>query len=161
MFDCYPTDTMKNLITVLALLLSEASFSQTLSVEAYREMKAKKLAEKSAFEKIVARELPATIVFENDKVIAFVPLRPQAPVHYLIVPKKRFNTANDITEADADILAQMFLAAKEVAKEFGVDESGYRLAINTNRNAGQSEFHLHMHLLGGEFLGPMSTKKTP
>lgn len=124
-------------------------------------MRAKKLAEKSPFEKIVARELPATIVFENDHVIAFIPLRPQAPVHYLIVPKKRINTANDVTEADAVILAQMFLAAKEVAKKFGVDETGYRLAINTNRDAGQSEFHLHLHLLGGEFLGPMTTRKAP
>lgn len=150
---------MKYLIAVISFFLSSQSYSQSLSVEAYNEMKAKKLAEKSPFEKIVDRELPATIVYENDYVIAFIPLRPQAPVHYLIVPKKRINTVNDVTDTDVVILGQMFLAAKEVAKKFGVDETGYRLAVNTNRDAGQSEFHLHMHLLGGEFLGPMRQAK--
>jgi histidine triad (HIT) family protein len=152
---------MKYLVAITAILLTWPCFSQSLSIEAYKEMKAKKLAEKSPFEKILDRELPATIVYETETVIAFVPLRPQAPVHYLIVPKKRINTVNDVTEADLIVLGQLLLAAKEVAKKFGIDETGYRLAINTNRDAGQSEFHLHMHLLGGEFLGPMTNKKTP
>jgi histidine triad (HIT) family protein len=148
---------MKCTILLLTILTSSAScWAQQKSIPEYQAMKEKKLNEKSPFEKIVARELPATIVYENDFVIAFIPLKPQAAVHYLIVPKKRINTVNDATDADITALGHMFLAAKEVAKKFGVAETGYRLAINTNRDAGQSEFHLHMHLLGGEFLGKMS-----
>lgn len=146
----------------ITLLLSFSMFialAQKQTPEEYEAMKAKKQGEKSPFEKIVDRELPATIVYENEHVIAFIPLRPQAPVHYLIVPKKRINTVNDITEADVTVLGQMFLAAKEIARKFGVAETGYRLAVNTNRDAGQSEFHLHMHMLGGEFLGPMREVK--
>lgn len=143
---------MKSL--TLIMLLTAASplvLAQKLTPEEYEVMKAAKPAEMSPFEKIVDRELPATIVYENDYVIAFIPLRPQAPVLYLIVPKKRINTARDITEADGPVLTDMFLAAKEVAKKFGVAQTGYRLAINTKRDVEQSKFHLHMHLLGGEF----------
>lgn len=137
------------------------AIGQQKSPAEYEAMKTKKLAEKSHFEKIIDRELPATIVYENDYVVAFTPLKNQAPVHYLIVPKKRINTVNDITQADVLMMGHLFLAAKVVAEKAGVAESGYRLAVNTNRDAGQSEFHLHMHLLGGEFVGPMTneTKK--
>lgn len=141
------------------LLLASAGFAQKLTIEEYAAMKAKKVEEKSPFEKIVDRELPATIVFENDDVIAFVPLRPQAKVHYLIVPKKRINTINDVSEKDVELMGKLFIAAKAVAEKAGIAESGYRLAINTNRDAGQSEFHVHMHLLGGEFVGPMTNIK--
>lgn len=144
---------------IVFLLVSSSVFGQQKSVTEYAEMKAKKSAEKSPFEKIADRELPATIVYETDQVIAFVPLRPQARVHYLIVPKKRINTVNDMSESDVMIMGQLFLAAREVAKIAGVSESGYRLAINTNRDAGQSEFHVHMHLLGGEFVGPMTNTR--
>ncbi len=97
--------------------------------------------------------------FEDEYVIAFVPLRPQAKVHYFLVHRKRINTVNDVTEVDTEIMGRLFLAAKAVAQNAGIAEMGYRLAINTNRDAGQSEFHLHMHLLGGEYVGPMTDIK--
>lgn len=147
---------MKYAFTFLLMMCLSVAFAQQKSVAEYAALKAKKISEKSPFEKIIDRELPATIVYENEYVIAFVPLKNQAPVHYLIVPKKRINTVNDLTEADALLMGHMFLAAKAVAEKAGVSESGYRLAINTNRDAGQSEFHLHMHLLGGTFVGPMT-----
>ncbi len=121
----------------------------------YAKKKAEKLAVKSPFEKIIDRELPATIVYENEYVIGFVPLGGQAPVHYLIVPKKRIPTVNEVTEDDIVMLGHMFLAAREIAREYGVDETGYRLAINNNEDSGQSVFHIHMHLLGGMKTGPM------
>ena len=146
-------------IFLFVLVTTTAAIAQQKSPAEYQAMKEKKLSEKSAFQKIIDRELPATIVYENDYVIAFIPLKTQAPVHYLIVPKKRLNTVNDVTEADIMMMGHLFLAAKKVAEKFGVAETGYRLAINTNRDAGQIEFHLHMHLLGGEFLGPMANAK--
>ena len=146
---------MKYLLTLFFLASLISTMAQSLSVEEYAAMKARKIAEKSPFEKIADRELPATIVYENDYVIAFKPLKNQAPVHYLIVPKKRINTINEVTETDVLTLGHLFLAAKVVAEKMGVAETGYRLAVNTNRDAGQSEFHVHMHLLGGEFVGPM------
>ena len=104
------------------------------------------------------RELPATIVYEDDEIIAFVPLREQAPVHLLVVPKKRIPTMNDIEESDANLIGRMFLVAKKLAKEKGIDQTGYRLSINTNEDSGQSVFHIHLHLLGGRKLGPMVTQ---
>ncbi|MEO0331795.1 MAG: histidine triad nucleotide-binding protein, partial [Bacteroidota bacterium] len=106
------------------------------------------------FTKIINRELPADIVYEDEEVIAFVPLRLQAPVHLLVIPKKEIPTINDITEADTQLLGKLFLVAKKLAAEKGISESGYRLSMNINEDAGQSVFHLHMHLLGGHKLGP-------
>ena len=127
--------------------------------EAYQQQKAEKIAAGSVFTKIINRELPATIVHEDDDVIAFLPLRPQAPVHYLIVPKKEIHTVNDLEEEDALVMGKLFLVAKKLAKEFGISETGYRLAMNINEDAGQSVFHLHLHLLGGEMLAPMLPRK--
>lgn len=121
----------------------------------YTRQKKQKLAVKSPFEKIIDRELPATIVYENEYVIGFVPLENQAPVHFLIVPKKRIPTVNEVTEDDVLMLGHMFVAAGAIAKEYGVAETGYRLAINNNEDSGQSVFHIHMHLLGGMKTGPM------
>ena len=143
----------KYLIGVLAVcFFSISAFGQEGS---YDEIKRKKLAEKSPFEKIVDRELPATIEYEDEEIIAFLPLRLQAEVHILIVPKKRIPTMNDMTEADIPLLGKMYYVAKMLAKKKGIAESGYRLCMNTNENAGQSVFHIHLHLLGGEKLSPM------
>ncbi|MEQ9301950.1 MAG: histidine triad nucleotide-binding protein [Cyclobacteriaceae bacterium] len=139
---------------LLLLLLIPIGTVHAQSAE-YNKKKEQKLSVKSPFEKIIDRELPATIVYENEYVIGFVPLGNQAPVHYLIVPKKRIPTVNDVTEEDAMMLGHMFIAAREIAKEFGVAETGYRLAINNNEDSGQSVFHIHMHLLGGMETGPM------
>ncbi|MEP1097120.1 MAG: histidine triad nucleotide-binding protein [Cyclobacteriaceae bacterium] len=148
---------MKQTVTILlAFLLTTAVWCQS---KTYQEKKAEKIAAGSPFTKIINRELPATIVYEDEDVIAFVPLRLQAPVHLLIVPKKEISTINDITEEDALVLGKLFLVAKKLAKEKGIAETGYRLAMNINEDAGQSVFHLHMHLLGGEKLGPMMTQK--
>ncbi|MFD2588385.1 histidine triad nucleotide-binding protein [Croceitalea marina] len=117
------------------------------------------MAEGSVFTKIINRELPATIAYEDEEVIAFLPLRKQAPVHFLIVPKKEIHTINDVEEEDALVLGKLFLVAKKLAKENGIFETGYRLAMNINEDAGQSVFHLHMHLLGGEKLAPMLPRK--
>lgn len=127
--------------------------------EAYQKQKAEKIEAGSVFTKIINRELPATIVHEDDDVIAFLPLRPQAPVHYLIVPKKEIYTVNDLEEEDALVMGKLFLVAKKLAKEYGISETGYRLAMNINEDAGQSVFHLHLHLLGGEMLAPMLPRK--
>jgi histidine triad (HIT) family protein len=103
----------------------------------------------SIFEKIIRREIPADIVFENDELIAFRDIAPQAPVHVLFVPKQRFDTLNDVPETEALLLGKLMLAAKAYAQHIGIAEQGYRLVLNCNRNGGQTVFHIHMHLLGG------------
>ena len=149
---------LKSLSFILCLLffITVTSYGQS---EAYQEKKVKKIAEGSVFTKIINREVPATIVYEDDDIIAFVPLRLQAPVHLLIVPKKEIPTINDVEEEDALVLGKMFLVAKKLAKEKGIAETGYRLSMNINEDAGQSVFHLHMHILGGKKLGPMVTQE--
>jgi histidine triad (HIT) family protein len=108
------------------------------------------------FCKIVEGSVPSKKVWENDKVVAFQDIQPQAPVHILIIPKKHVASMNDVTQEDADWLADIHLAAREIAEQFGVNESGYRLINNCGPDAGQVVFHLHFHLLGGEKLGPLN-----
>ncbi len=144
---------MKAYILFLSLLI--LPFMSTAQSEAYLQKKAEKLAQKSPFEKIVDRELPATIEYEDESIIAFIPLRKQAPVHILIVPKKRIPTLNDLTDEDEAIIGKMFRVAQRLAKEKGIAETGFRTSFNNNEDSGQSVFHLHMHLLGGKKLGPM------
>jgi len=107
------------------------------------------------FEKIVAGEIPATIVFKDDRVIAFRDISPQAPVHVLIVPNKPIPTVNDVSDEDERTLGHMFIVARDIAKQEGIAESGFRLIVNCNKHAGQVVYHLHMHLVGGAPLGPM------
>ena len=101
------------------------------------------------FLKIIAREIPADIVFENDDVLAFRDVNPKAPLHVLIIPKTRIRTINDMRPEDTEIFGKLFLAAKEIAAEHGVAEDGYRVVMNCNSAAGQTVFHVHLHLLGG------------
>jgi len=103
----------------------------------------------SLFTKIIQREIPAKIVYENEKVIAFEDINPQAPHHYLIVPKQEIATINDLTRETAPIVAELFLAAKEIAKKFNVAEKGYRVVMNCNSDGGQSVYHIHLHFLAG------------
>src|SRR5688572_30254683 len=107
------------------------------------------------FSKIIAKEIPATIVYEDDSVLAFKDIAPQAPTHILIIPKKEIPTLNDVTVEDEAMLGHLFTVAAKIAKEQGIDESGYRVMVNVNKDGGQEVFHLHMHLLGGRPLGPM------
>ena len=107
------------------------------------------------FEKIIAGELPATIVFRDERVTAFLDIRPAAPVHILIVPNKAIATVNDVVDEDEALVGHMIVVARDLARQHGIAESGYRLIINCNAHGGQEVYHLHMHLLGGRPLGPM------
>ncbi|HEV2965758.1 MAG TPA: histidine triad nucleotide-binding protein [Chthoniobacterales bacterium] len=100
------------------------------------------------FEKIIARELPAKIIWEDDDAIAFHDVNPQAPVHVLIVPKKVIPRLSVAGAADSAVLAKLLLVAGKLAKELGVEKSGYRVVINSGPDAGESVPHLHVHLLG-------------
>lgn len=113
------------------------------------------MSEETIFSKIIRREIPADIVYQDEQATAFRDINPKAPTHILIVPNKLIPTVNDATPADEALLGHLFVVAAQVAKMEGIDESGYRLLINCNRDGGQEVFHLHMHLLGGRRLGPM------
>ena len=106
----------------------------------------------SIFDKIIRREIPAEIVFENEELIAFRDISPQAPVHVLFVPKRHFATLNDVPDVEAALLGRLMLAAQAYAKAQGFADDGYRLVMNCNRNGGQTVFHIHMHLLAGAAL---------
>lgn len=110
------------------------------------------------FSKIINKEIDADIVYEDDLVIAFKDINPQAPTHILIVPRKEIPTVNDATADDEATLGRMMTVAAKIADEQGIADDGYRLMVNCNEHGGQEVFHLHMHLLGGKPLGPMLCK---
>lgn len=97
-------------------------------------------------------EIPSDIVYENDEVIAFRDQNPQAPTHVLVIPRKHISTVNDLTAEDKNVVGEMLLAAKAVAAQDGIAEDGYRLILNCNEGAGQSVFHIHLHVLGGRVM---------
>ena len=101
------------------------------------------------FSKIIRKEIPADIVFEDDRVLAFRDIAPQAPTHILVIPKEEIATTNDIDEAHEALIGHMVRVAAQIAKSEGIAESGYRLAINCNGDGGQAVYHIHIHLLGG------------
>ncbi|MGA9024520.1 MAG: histidine triad nucleotide-binding protein [Steroidobacteraceae bacterium] len=107
------------------------------------------------FERIIAGELPATIVHRDDRVTAFLDIRPAAPVHILIVPNKAIATVNDIADEDESLMGHMVIVARDLARQQGIADSGYRLIVNCNSDGGQEVYHLHLHLIGGRHLGPM------
>jgi histidine triad (HIT) family protein len=111
------------------------------------------------FSKIIAGDIPADIVYEDELVTAFRDINPQAPTHILIVPNKEIATVNDLTEEDEQVAGRLLLVAKKLAAEAGIAEDGYRLMINCNQHGGQEVFHLHLHLLGGRPLGPMLVRR--
>ena len=113
------------------------------------------MEEDTLFSKIVKGELPADIVFQDDRVTAFRDIHPQAPTHILIVPNKIIPTVNDVSEEDEATLGHMFVVARDLAASEGIAETGYRLLVNCGRHANQEVFHLHMHVLGGRPLGRM------
>lgn len=104
------------------------------------------------FCKIVAHDIPSKIRFENDNLIAFDDIKPEAKTHILIVPKKHIDSVTAITDNDRDLIAEMIFTARDLTKEQGIDQSGYRLTMNTGKDAGQTVDHLHLHLIGGEQL---------
>lgn len=102
------------------------------------------------FQKIIDREIPAQIVFEDDKCLAFRDVHPQAPSHILVIPKKNIPSMADVKEGeDENILGHLMVKASQIAKDEGLSEKGYRLVINTNKDGGQTVYHLHIHVLGG------------
>lgn len=105
------------------------------------------------FHKIIRREIPATIVFEDDHVIAFRDIAPQAPVHVLFVPKETIPTLNDVRPDQAEIVGRLAVAAANYAKQSGFAEDGYRIVMNCNAHGGQTVFQIHLHLLAGAPLG--------
>lgn len=113
------------------------------------------MAEETIFSKIIRREIPADIVYQDDLVTAFRDISPRAPTHILIVPNKVIPTVNDVTCEDEVTLGRLITVAAKLAKSAGIDESGYRLIINCNKDGGQEVYHIHMHLVGGRALGPM------
>lgn len=101
------------------------------------------------FSKIIRREIPADIVFEDDDVLAFRDVSPQAPVHVLFVPKQPYRSLNEVPAAEADLLGALMMAAANYARLEGFAEGGYRLVMNVNADGGQTVFHMHLHLLAG------------
>ncbi len=110
------------------------------------------------FSKIINREIPADIVYEDDLVTAFRDINPQASTHILIVPNKEIPTVNDVSAEDEQRLGRLFVVAKKIAEQEGIAENGYRLLINCGKHANQEVFHLHMHILGGRPLGPILSR---
>ena len=105
------------------------------------------------FCKILAGDIPADIIYESDDVIGFRDINPQAPTDVVIIPRKHIATINDLENGDEAEVGKLFLAAKQIAADEGFAEEGYRVAMNCNEGAGQTVFHLHLHLLGGRQLG--------
>lgn len=105
------------------------------------------------FGKILRGEIPSQEVYSDEQVYAFRDINPGAPVHVLVIPRKPIPMISDITEADAELVGRLFLAANKIAQQEGLTDTGYRLVINCGEGAGQTVFHLHVHLLGGR---PMS-----
>lgn len=105
------------------------------------------------FCKMVNGQIKPEVVFENDAVLAFRDIAPQAPVHVLVIPKKHIASINDLEPNHDVLVGEMYLTAKKVARQLGVAEGGYRTVMNCNGDAGQTVFHLHLHLLGGRRLG--------
>ncbi len=107
------------------------------------------MSEETIFDKIIAREIPADIVYEDETILAFKDIAPKAPVHYLIIPKKRIATLNDACPEDQALLGHMMLTAAKLAAEAGIAEDGYRVQMNVNKGGGQVVFHIHLHMFGG------------
>lgn len=110
------------------------------------------MSEDTIFGKIARGEMDADIVYENEHVVAFRDINPQAPTHVLVIPRKPIATLDDLTPDDRELVGEMFLAAKAVARQEGLSKSGYRAVMNCGEGAGQSVFHIHLHVLGGRDL---------
>jgi histidine triad (HIT) family protein len=113
------------------------------------------MAAETIFSKIIRREIPSDIVYQDELVTAFRDINPQTPTHILIVPNKLIATVNDVTPEDEVMLGRLFTAAAKIAAQEGIAEDGFRLIVNCNRHGGQVVYHLHVHLVGGRPLGPM------
>jgi histidine triad (HIT) family protein len=110
------------------------------------------------FCKIVNKELPAKVVYEDDLIMAFHDINPQRKVHVLVIPKKHIPSVNDITPENKELMGHLWVKIPEIAKKLGIAEDGYRVIVNTGKNGGQEIYHIHFHILGGEPVGPMTCR---
>lgn len=108
------------------------------------------------FCKIVQKEIPSEIVYENDQIVVFKDINPKAPIHLLVVPKKHIESIQTLTEEDKKLIGEIFLTAKKVAEDLDFASNGYKLLFNVGRGAGQLIEHLHLHILSGGYLKPLS-----
>ena len=104
------------------------------------------------FKKIIEKEIDADIIYEDDRILAFNDINAKAPIHILIIPKKEIPTLNDIKDEDKDLIGHMFVVLSKIAKKLNINEKGYRIVFNCGADAGQTVYHIHMHLLGGRKL---------
>ena len=111
------------------------------------------MSENCLFCKIVSGDIPADIVYEDDQIIGFRDINPVAPTHVLVIPKRHISTINDIEQGDTALVGHMYLAAKKIAAQEGLADTGYRTTMNCLEAAGQTVFHIHLHLLGGKEMG--------
>ena len=116
------------------------------------------MAEETIFSKIIRKEIPADIVYQDDLVTAFRDINPQAPTHILVIPNDLIPTMDDVTTDDEAVLGRMMTVASKIARDEGLAEDGYRLMINCKQHGGQEVYHIHLHLLGGRPLGPMLSR---
>jgi histidine triad (HIT) family protein len=110
------------------------------------------MSSKSVFELILSGEIESEIIYEDDDIFAINDINPVARVHILVIPKKKIETINDLKDTDVNLVGKMIMVAKQLANETGIDDTGYRLLFNTNDDAMQTVFHIHLHLIGGEKL---------
>ena len=111
------------------------------------------MAEATIFDKIISKEVPADIIYEDEHTLAFRDINPQAPFHVLVIPKTPIATINDINETNSHLIGQLYVVAAKLAKENGFAEDGYRVVMNCNKNGGQTVFHVHLHVLAGLEMG--------
>ena len=116
------------------------------------------MAEETIFSKIIRKEIPSDIVYQDDSVTAFRDINPKAPTHIFVIPNKLIPTVSDVKEEDEAVLGHMITVAAKIASQEGIADDGYRLLINCKDHGGQEVYHLHMHLFGGRPLGPMLAK---
>lgn len=116
------------------------------------------MAEETIFRKIINKEIPSDLLYQDEFVTAFRDIHPQAPTHILIIPNKLIATANEIEIEDEQLIGKLYSVAKQLAKQEGIAESGYRLIMNCNQDGGQEIYHIHLHLLGGKPLGKLISR---
>ena len=119
------------------------------------------MSQETIFTKIINREIPSDIVYEDDLALAFKDINPQAPFHVLIIPKTPIATINDITQEHAPLVGHLYVVAAKLAKQFGFSDDGFRVVMNCNDHGGQTVYHIHLHMLAGKEMGwpPYQDKK--
>jgi histidine triad (HIT) family protein len=111
------------------------------------------MTDSTIFDKIIAKEIPADVIYEDEHTLAFKDINPQAPFHALVIPKQRIVTINDVNEENAHLVGNLYVVAAKLAKEHGFAEDGYRVVMNCNEDGGQSVYHIHLHILAGKTMG--------